>query len=135
MNAKILSIVGVSILALAGIGAYIWWPKDPPAPIVKDDDKNKYKDKPTDKDKPVVKPQTVVYQPAPVSMAAATEFLHTGPNPVQVGMDPKILDARRAAALRGMVFKEENDPFPSVNVSIQHQPVYGTGSKIGRAHV
>src|SRR5439155_21765135 len=68
MNAKILSIVGVSVLALGGIGAYIWWPKDPPAPIVKDDDKKKDKDKPKDNGKPAVKPQTVGYQPAPVSM-------------------------------------------------------------------
>src|SRR5204862_345237 len=76
---------------------------------------------------PAPKAQPVAYEPAPVSLVAATEFLHAGPNPVQVGMDPKVLDARRAAALRGIVFKDENEPFPSVNVSIQHQPAYGTG--------
>src|ERR1043166_8788028 len=105
MNAKVITVTVAMILVLAGIGTYYWWPNDPLPPIVKDDDSKKDKDKPDNNNngKPQVKP--VVYQPAPVSMAAATEFLHTGPNPVQVGMDPKVLDARRAAALRGMVYK------------------------------
>ena len=68
------------------------------------------------------------YQPSPVSLAAATEFLHSVSNPVQVGMDPKALDAKRAAALRGLVFKDEKEPFPGVHVAIQNQPRYGVGS-------
>jgi YD repeat-containing protein len=128
---KTIALIAAAVIFLAGVGTFYWWPKDPPSPIVQND---KDKDKKTDKDpekkdqgKPSPKVQPVAYEPAPVSLAAATEFLHAGPNPVQVGMDPKVLDARRAAALRGMVFKDEKEPFPSVNVSIQHQPAYGTG--------
>jgi YD repeat-containing protein len=125
MNAK--TMIGAALLALVGVGAYLWWSSGRPdgkndsgAPVVKNPDKK-------NPGQVAAGVQPVVYQPAPVSLAAATEFLHTGPNPVQIGMDPKVLDARRAAALRGMVFKGETEPFPAVNVHIQHQPAYGTG--------
>lgn len=81
----------------------------------------------TSNDKPELKIFPVAYEAPSVSLAAATEFLHSGPAPVQVNMDPKILDAKRAAALRGVVFKEEKEPFAGVHVSIQNQPRYGVG--------
>ena len=77
MNAKkTIPVIGVAVLTFAIIGAYIWWPKVPTTPIVQNDkDKDKDKDKGADKkpnDKQTPKVMSVVYNPAPVSLAAAT---------------------------------------------------------------
>ncbi|ADH85039.1 YD repeat protein [Desulfurivibrio alkaliphilus AHT 2] len=58
-------------------------------------------------------------------IAAATEFLYTGPNPVQTGVEPETIEARRVAVLRGKVLNRNNVPLAGVTVTILNHPEYG----------
>jgi len=53
------------------------------------------------------------------SVAAATRFLYTGPNPVQTGVQPGTIETKRAAVLRGRVLDRQNQPLPGVAVTIK----------------
>ena len=46
------------------------------------------------------------------TVARSTEFLYTGPNPIQTGVAPGTIDARRAAVLRGKVLDRDGNPLP-----------------------
>jgi RHS repeat-associated protein len=62
----------------------------------------------------------------------ATSFLYTGPEPIQVGMAPDTIDARRAAVVRGLVQQIDDPldgtfvPLSGVRVTIVDHPEYGT---------
>ena len=58
-------------------------------------------------------------------LATATKFLYTGPNPIQTGVSPGTIDARRAAVVRGSVKKRDNTPLSGVTISILHHPELG----------
>ncbi|TAN69205.1 MAG: PASTA domain-containing protein, partial [Magnetospirillum sp.] len=59
------------------------------------------------------------------TLDAATEFLHTGANPIQTGVAPGTLEAKRAAVLRGRILDRAGQPLPGVTVTLQDHPEYG----------
>ena len=51
-------------------------------------------------------------------IAADTEFLYTGGNPVQRGVEPGAIEPRRAAVIRGRVIGRDGDPLEGARISI-----------------
>ncbi|HSB68690.1 MAG TPA: Ig-like domain-containing protein [Candidatus Methylomirabilis sp.] len=60
------------------------------------------------------------------TLAAATEFLYAGADPVQTGMVPGTIEATRAAVVRGRVLSRDGNPLSGVTISILNHPEYGT---------
>ncbi|WP_375773297.1 hypothetical protein NR798_21260 [Archangium gephyra] len=58
-------------------------------------------------------------------VAEATDFIHSGPNAIQVGVVPGTIEARRATVLRGQVTTREGEPLSGVTVSILGASEYG----------
>jgi RHS repeat-associated protein len=58
-------------------------------------------------------------------MLAATDFLYTGPNPIQTGVAPGTIVAERAAVLRGLVTDRNNTPLSGVSITILGHPELG----------
>ncbi len=58
-------------------------------------------------------------------MASATAFLYTGTNPIQTGVAPGTIAARRVAVLRGQVLDRANQPLPGVTITVHKHPEYG----------
>jgi RHS repeat-associated protein len=58
-------------------------------------------------------------------MLEATEFLYTGPNPIQTGVTPGTIVAERAAVLRGVVTDRSNALLSGVRISILGHPELG----------
>ncbi len=56
---------------------------------------------------------------------AATEFLYSGSNPIQTGVAPGTIEARRAAVLRGQVLDKNNAPLPAVVITVLNHPEFG----------
>ncbi|MEA3643203.1 MAG: PKD domain-containing protein, partial [Lamprobacter sp.] len=56
---------------------------------------------------------------------AATEFLYTGNNPIQTGVAPGTIEAKRAAVIRGRVLDKSDAPLADVTITIQNHPEYG----------
>ena len=54
-----------------------------------------------------------------------TEFLYTGPNPIQTGVAPGTINKMRAAVLKGRVLDKNNQPLPLVKVTVLNHPEYG----------
>jgi len=59
------------------------------------------------------------------NIATATEFLYTGSNPIQAGVEPDTIEARRVAVLRGQVLNRDDAPLSGVNISILSHPEFG----------
>lgn len=59
------------------------------------------------------------------TLAAATEFLYTGANPIQRGVEPGTIEERRAAVIRGRVLTREGQPLPGVAITIKGHPEFG----------
>jgi RHS repeat-associated protein len=59
-------------------------------------------------------------------LGPSTEFLYTGPDPIQTGVTPGAIQATRAAVLRGRVLSRDGAPLSGVTVSILSHPEYGT---------
>jgi len=55
----------------------------------------------------------------------ATSFLYTGSTPVQTGVSPDTIEAKRAAVIRGKVLDTDNLPLPGVTITILNHPEYG----------
>lgn len=55
----------------------------------------------------------------------ASGFLHAGPDPVQSGVEPGLIDAERVAVLRGRVQDRNGAPLPGVTISVQWRPGFG----------
>lgn len=62
---------------------------------------------------------------AATSFAEGTAFLYTGPNPVQVGVAPGTIEARRASVIRGRVRGRDGGAIGGVHVSVLDHPEYG----------
>lgn len=58
-------------------------------------------------------------------IASSTAFLYSGPNPIQRGVTPGIIDPVRVAVLRGRVLDTAGDPLAGVRVSIHDRPELG----------
>ena len=60
------------------------------------------------------------------TIGAATEFLYTGSNPIQIGVSPGDISTERAAVLRGKVLDRDSTPLAGVTVRITDHPEYGS---------
>ncbi len=56
----------------------------------------------------------------------ATEWLFTGPSPVQEGVAPGRIDFKRASLIRGTIRNRNGDPLPSVVVTAVRHPELGS---------
>ena len=74
-------------------------------------------------------PPTLTAPPLDMTVATtlgdATEFLYTGPNPVQTGVAPGTINKVRAAVLKGRVLDKNNQPLPLVKVTVLNHPEFG----------
>ena len=76
-------------------------------------------------------PDPAVTAPAPsptssfTPLQQSTEFLYTGANPVQTGVAPDTIDAKRIAVIRGKVLARDGQALPSVTVTVKDHPEYG----------
>ncbi len=59
---------------------------------------------------------------------AATEFLYSGPTPIQTGVAPGTIQARRTALLRGRVVGRDGQPIVEANIDVLAHPEYGSTS-------
>lgn len=60
-----------------------------------------------------------------ISLLDRARFIFTGPDPIQVGVSPGVLQTRRAAVLRGRVIDVDGAPLPNVTVRVHGQPELG----------
>ena len=56
---------------------------------------------------------------------SSTEFLYTGANPIQTGVTPGTIDARRAAVVRGKVTTRSGGALPGVRITIVGRSEFG----------
>lgn len=61
----------------------------------------------------------------PTNFTDATEFLYTGPNPIQTGVAPGTIERLRAAVVFGRVLLRNGNPLPGVTISILDHPELG----------
>lgn len=59
------------------------------------------------------------------SFADRTAFLHSSPNPVQIGVGPGTIVPERASVLRGRIRKRDGTPLAGVHVRILNHPEFG----------
>jgi hypothetical protein len=59
------------------------------------------------------------------TMAAATEFLYSGANPIQTGVAPGTIDPTRVAVLKGVVKKRDGSALSGVEITILDHPELG----------
>ena len=59
------------------------------------------------------------------TVSATTEFLYSGSNPIQTGVSPNTIEAKRAAVIRGKVFDKLNNPLSGVIVTNKDHPELG----------
>jgi RHS repeat-associated protein len=59
------------------------------------------------------------------TVSAAAEFLYSGSNPIQTGVAPGIIDAKRVAVIRGKVLDKQNNPLPGVTIIVNKHPELG----------
>jgi RHS repeat-associated protein len=60
------------------------------------------------------------------NLAAASQFLYTGPNPVQVGVNPTVIAPQRVAVVRGRVLDGKGNALPGVTIGVLNHPEFGT---------
>ncbi|MBA6328246.1 hypothetical protein H4J46_09895 [Colwellia sp. MB02u-6] len=68
---------------------------------------------------PVLNPTKVV------NLKDAVEFLYTGGNPIQTGVNADDISAKRVAVVRGQVLNKDNTPLSGVTISIKGHTEYG----------
>jgi len=56
---------------------------------------------------------------------ASTQFIYSGSNPIQTGVQPGTIEARRVAVIRGKVLDKQNNPLSGVTLSILNHPEFG----------
>lgn len=59
------------------------------------------------------------------TVADSTAFLYTGADPIQTGVAPGTIEAKRAAVIRGTVLKKDNTPLSGVTITILNHPEFG----------
>jgi RHS repeat-associated protein len=62
------------------------------------------------------------------TLLTATEFLYTGPNPIQTGVAQGTIDAKRVAVLRGKVLDRDGNPLSGATISVLNYPEFGQTS-------
>jgi hypothetical protein len=60
------------------------------------------------------------------TLGTSTRFLYTGPNPVQQGVAPGIIDFQRVAVLRGKVLGHDGSALAGVTITVFGHPEYGS---------
>jgi Putative Ig domain/PKD domain/PASTA domain len=76
-------------------------------------------------------PDPAVIAPAPSPTSSFTplqqsaEFLYSGANPVQTGVAPGTIEAKRIAVIRGKVLTRDGQALPGTAVTIKDHPEYG----------
>ncbi len=65
------------------------------------------------------------------TVSAATEFLYTGTNPIQTGVAPETIDAKRVAVIRGRVLDKQNNPLSGVTITVNQHPEFGQTASRG----
>jgi YD repeat-containing protein len=74
-------------------------------------------------------PAVVAPDPAPTPsftpLNQTAEFLYTGLNPIQTGVAPGTIEAKRIAVIRGKVLTRDSQPLSGVTVTIKDHPEYG----------
>lgn len=58
-------------------------------------------------------------------LAERVAFLYSGPNPIQEGVEPGTIEARRVAVLRGEVRDRSGEPLPGVKITVLNHPELG----------
>lgn len=66
-----------------------------------------------------------VAQNVAANPAVNTQFLYTGENPIQTGVEPGTIEVRRAAVLRGRVMARDGSPLPGVTITVLDHPEFG----------
>ena len=66
-----------------------------------------------------------VDQTVATTVSASTKFLYSGANPIQTGVAPGTIEARRAAVIRGRVLTDGSLALPGVIVTILNHPELG----------
>lgn len=61
----------------------------------------------------------------PSTVAANTQFLYSGPNPIQSGVPPGTISPQRAGLIRGRVMGSNNEPIAGVKVTVLNRPEFG----------
>ncbi|MGJ0428053.1 PKD domain-containing protein [Methylobacter sp.] len=74
-------------------------------------------------DPTIIAPKTDATVATPVSVA--TEFLYSGSNPIQTGVAPETIDAKRAVVIRGKVLDKQNNPLSGVTITVHKHPEFG----------
>ncbi len=81
--------------------------------------------------------QSLIIPPDPVTIAPpldttstptmidAVEFLFTGPNPIQTGVNPDDFEPIRIAVLKGIIYDNNSNPVPGVEVTVLNHPELG----------
>ncbi|WP_217592099.1 S-layer homology domain-containing protein [Cohnella sp. GbtcB17] len=59
------------------------------------------------------------------SFQEMTDFLYTGPNPIQTGVQPGAIEAERAGVLRGRVLDTAQAPVGGVRITVLDHPEWG----------
>ncbi|SFW71095.1 Fibronectin type III domain-containing protein, partial [Paenibacillus sp. UNCCL117] len=59
------------------------------------------------------------------SFQELTDFLYTGPNPIQTGVQPGAIEAERAGVLRGRVLDTAQAPVGGVRITVLDHPEWG----------
>ena len=59
------------------------------------------------------------------TMHKMTEFLYTGLNPLQTGIDPDIINPKHIAVLRGKVITRDEEPLEGVSITVLNHSEYG----------
>ncbi|MFT4724310.1 MAG: RHS repeat-associated protein [Colwellia sp.] len=60
-----------------------------------------------------------------VNLKDAVEFLFTGDNPIQTGVNADDISAKRVAVVRGQVLNKDNTPLSGVTITIKDNTEYG----------
>ena len=58
-------------------------------------------------------------------MFSSTEFLYTGDNPIQTGMDQGTINPVRVAVIRGKVLDKDDTPLRQVIITVLDHPEFG----------
>jgi RHS repeat-associated protein len=59
------------------------------------------------------------------TVSASSEFLYSGSNPIQTGVTPGTIEAKRAAVIRGKVLDKQNKPLSGVTINIKSHTELG----------
>ena len=113
---------GILIAALIGVAIYFARFQKGPEPLP---DGPVAEEKEKVKDQPAVRSQPAIFEPAPVSLAAATEHYYLGKEAKQIGVQQNAIVAERAAVLKGRVLNRDGQPLEGVKVHVVHHPEFG----------